>query len=119
MESAAAVLQRLPGEIFISKRKFRQADAAECVRLKRDSASQCLGFTSRPFVTCGLPIKRPSLQWRPSQADLVVELVAIDSLPLYGIGSVDGQEKVFAAESRPSRCRRISSSSYIGRLSPE
>ena len=60
MESASAVLRRLPGEIFISKQKLRQAEAVECVRLKRDSASQSLGFASRPFVLCGLPIKRPA-----------------------------------------------------------
>jgi hypothetical protein len=60
MESAAAVLRRLPGEIFISKQKLRQAQAVECVRLKRDSASQSLGFACRPFVLCGLPIKRPA-----------------------------------------------------------
>ena len=60
MESAAAVLRRLPGEVFISKQKLRQAEAVECVRLKRDSASQSLGFASRPFVLCGLPIKRPA-----------------------------------------------------------
>ena len=60
MESAAAVLRRLRGEIIISKQKLRQAEAVECVRLKRDSASQSLGFASRPFVLCGLPIKRPA-----------------------------------------------------------
>jgi hypothetical protein len=60
MESASAVLRRLPGEIFISKQKLRQAEAVECVRLKRDSASQSLGFASRPFVLCGLPIKKPA-----------------------------------------------------------
>ena len=54
MASAAAVLRRLPGEIFISKQKLRQAEAVECVRLKRDSANQSLGFASRPFVLCGL-----------------------------------------------------------------
>jgi len=60
MESAAAVLRRLPGEIIVSKQKLRQAEAVECVRLKRDCASQSLGFASRPFVLCGLPIKRPA-----------------------------------------------------------
>ena len=29
------------------------------VRRNRDSATQNLGFASRPFVLCGLPIKRP------------------------------------------------------------
>src|SRR5262249_43691475 len=31
----------------------------ELVRAKRESGSQNLGFASRPFVLCGLPIKRP------------------------------------------------------------
>ena len=30
-----------------------------CVRLKRQEANQNLGFASRPFVLCGLPIKKP------------------------------------------------------------
>jgi len=60
MVSAAAVLRRLPGGFIISKQRLRQAEAVECVRLKRDSASQSLGFASRPFVLCGLPIKRPA-----------------------------------------------------------
>ncbi|MGA2592282.1 MAG: hypothetical protein ABSH32_20415 [Bryobacteraceae bacterium] len=60
MESAAAVLRRLPGEFIISKQKLRQAEAVECVRLKRDSANQSLGFAARPFVLCGLPIKQPA-----------------------------------------------------------
>jgi len=36
MDSAGAVLRRLSGEIFISKQKLRQAEAIECLRLKRD-----------------------------------------------------------------------------------
>ena len=30
------------------------------VREKRESETQNLGFSSRPFVLCGLPVKRPS-----------------------------------------------------------
>jgi hypothetical protein len=30
------------------------------VRTNRDAATQNLGFASRPFVLCGLPVKRPS-----------------------------------------------------------
>ena len=29
------------------------------VRQKRESDAQNLGFSSRPFVLCGLPVKRP------------------------------------------------------------
>ncbi len=31
----------------------------QLVRIKRDNVAQNLGFASRPFVLCGLPIKRP------------------------------------------------------------
>jgi hypothetical protein len=40
-------------------RRFRKAETIECVRLRRQSASQNLGFSSRPFVLCGLPVKCP------------------------------------------------------------
>ncbi|HEX4170377.1 MAG TPA: replication protein RepA [Bryobacteraceae bacterium] len=38
---------------------MRQAEVIELVRHKRDNAEQNLGFASRPFVLCGLPVKRP------------------------------------------------------------
>jgi len=41
------------------KQKLRRADAIARVRLKRQEANQTLGFASRPFVVCGLPVKRP------------------------------------------------------------
>jgi hypothetical protein len=60
LEPVASVASRLPGELLISKRKLRQAGAVQLVRLKRETATQNLGFASRPFVLCGLPIKRPA-----------------------------------------------------------
>lgn len=47
-------------EFLVSKRKLRQAEAIQLVRVNRDSQAQNLGFASRPFVLCGLPIKRPA-----------------------------------------------------------
>ncbi|MCU1260945.1 MAG: plasmid encoded RepA protein, partial [Bryobacterales bacterium] len=44
----------------ISKRRLRKVESIECVRLKRESARQNLGFSSRPFVLCGLPVKKPT-----------------------------------------------------------
>jgi hypothetical protein len=44
----------------ISKQQMRRADSIACARLKRQEANQNLGFASRPFVLCGLPVKRPS-----------------------------------------------------------
>ena len=45
--------------LVISKRKLREADAIQMVRRNRESEAQNLGFSSRPFVLCGLPVKRP------------------------------------------------------------
>jgi hypothetical protein len=59
----ADVLKRHFPDLVVSKQKLRRADAIACVRLKRQEANQNLGFTSRPFVLCGLPVKRP----RPGQ----------------------------------------------------
>jgi hypothetical protein len=47
-------------ELIISKRRLRKVESIECVRLKRESTRQNLGFSSRPFVLCGLPVKRPA-----------------------------------------------------------
>jgi len=47
-------------ELLVSKQKLRQAEAIQLVCLQRDSLNQNLGFASRPFVLCELPIKRPA-----------------------------------------------------------
>jgi hypothetical protein len=60
LEPVGSIARRLPGGLVISKRKLRQADAVQLVRLHREGATQNLGFASRPFVLCGLPIKRPA-----------------------------------------------------------
>ncbi len=59
MKSAGAVLKTMLPELVVSKRKLRVAEACCQVRLKREEGSQNLGFSSRPFVLCGLPVKRP------------------------------------------------------------
>ena len=58
-EKAGEFLKRNHPEFVVSKQKLRQAEAIQLVRLKRDNVTQNLGFASRPFVLCGLPIKRP------------------------------------------------------------
>ena len=59
-QSAGSILRSLPGDLVVSKQKLRRAEAIACVRLKRQEANQNLGFASRPFVLCGLPIKKPA-----------------------------------------------------------
>jgi hypothetical protein len=55
-----SVLSERHGDLLISKQKLRQAEAVRLVRINRESGSQILGFASRPFVLCGLPVKRPA-----------------------------------------------------------
>ena len=59
-EKAGDFLKGSHPELVVSKQKLRQAEAIQLVRLKRESVNQNLGFASRPFVLCGLPIKRPA-----------------------------------------------------------
>jgi len=59
LESAGAILKDLSPELRVSKRRMRQTDTIEMVRCRRANSQQAVGFASRPFVLCGLPIKRP------------------------------------------------------------
>jgi len=59
-QSAASILRDLHSDLIVTKQHLRRAEAFACVRLKRQEANQNLGFASRPFVLCGLPIKRPA-----------------------------------------------------------
>lgn len=59
MKSTGAVLKAMVPELVVSKRKLRVAEACCQVRMKREEGNQNLGFSSRPFVLCGLPVKRP------------------------------------------------------------
>ncbi len=59
LERTGQVLQRTHDDLLISKRRLHQAEVIEMVRLNRQSGRQNLGFSSRPFVLCGLPVKRP------------------------------------------------------------
>ncbi len=58
--SVGSILREKHGDLLVSKQKLRQAEAVRLVRVNRESGAQVLGFASRPFVLCGLPIKRPA-----------------------------------------------------------
>jgi Plasmid encoded RepA protein len=84
-EAASAILRHTHPDLIVSKRKLRKADAIELVRGRRESAQQSLGFASRPFVLCGLPIKKPK------QGELLHErrngkfLLQVTGHPSYGL----------------------------------
>jgi hypothetical protein len=43
----------------ISKRKLRQVESIHLIREQRENRTQQLAFHARPFVLCGLPLRRP------------------------------------------------------------
>lgn len=59
LEPAGTILRSTHPDLVVSKQKLRRAEVIELVRAKRETANQTLGFASRPFVLCGLPVKRP------------------------------------------------------------
>ena len=59
MESVGSALKRTVPELVVSKQKLRQAEGSCMVRLKREEGKQNVGFSSRPFVLCGLPVRKP------------------------------------------------------------
>lgn len=59
MEKISEIAPKVVGEFVVSKRKLKQAEAIEIVRTKRESGQQDLMFGSRPFILCGLPVRRP------------------------------------------------------------
>ena len=56
--SVAQVGEILP-RLGITKRRFKQVESICLVREQRVSGRQELAFNARPFVLCGLPLRRP------------------------------------------------------------
>ena len=59
LEHTSEILNKMRPGPAPTSRRLRKVESIECVRLRRQSACQNLGFSSRPFVLCGLPIKCP------------------------------------------------------------
>ncbi len=58
---AGDVLRETHGEFIVSRYRLKQAEGIALVRSKRESGRQSLAFASRPFILCGLPIRRPPM----------------------------------------------------------
>jgi hypothetical protein len=59
LETTRSILQRTSPELVVSKYRLRQVDGISLIRQNREVGSQRLAFSSRPFVLCGLPYRRP------------------------------------------------------------
>lgn len=64
MEKASDILKQLEAKgqgtgLTVSKQKLRRIESIEMARLGDTPQKQELVYSSRPFVLCGLPVKRP------------------------------------------------------------
>ena len=75
----------MPGELVVSKQRLRRSEAMACVRLKRQEANQNLGFASRPFVFCGLPVKKPAAGQLLHERRNGQFLLQVTGHPAYGL----------------------------------
>ena len=92
MESAGASLKRMLPELVVSKQKLRQAEGTCMVRMKRKEGKQNVGFSSRPFVLCGLPVRKPPTGenlYERRNGDFVLQ---ITGHPSYGLPF--GQDRI-------------------------
>ncbi len=55
----AVPLQSVARSIGITKRRFKQVESICLIREQRAAGRQELAFNARPFVLCGLPLRRP------------------------------------------------------------
>jgi plasmid replication initiation protein len=58
LQPAGDILCQTYADLIVSKQKLEKARGIELVRIKRDQRAQDLCFNSRPFVLCGLPVRR-------------------------------------------------------------
>jgi hypothetical protein len=56
---AGDVLKEIAGDIVISRIALQRAEGIELIRTNREQGRQPLAYSTRPFVLCGLPIRRP------------------------------------------------------------
>src|SRR6201991_3995504 len=92
MDSAGAALKGRVAELLFSKQKLRQAAGSCIVRVKREEGKQNAGFSSRPFVLCGLPVRQPptgELLYERRNGDFVQQ---ITGHPNYGLPF--GQDRI-------------------------
>ena len=72
-------------ELILSKHKLKRIESCELVRELRDQGRQDLAFHSRPFVLCGLPIRRSeagTLKYARRNGRFVLEIIGH---PDYGL----------------------------------
>jgi hypothetical protein len=59
LQPAREILNGIRLAPSIGERRIRKAEAIECVRMRRQSARQNVGFSSRPFASTCSPLSSP------------------------------------------------------------
>ena len=66
-------------QLRITKRRLKQLEAIQLVREQRDTRTQEVSYNARPFVLCGLPLRRPpadELVYTRCNGSFVLEITA-------------------------------------------
>jgi hypothetical protein len=58
LNSVGTILRDQYPELIVSRQKLKQAERVQLIRQRRKDTNQTLCFSSRPFVLCGLPVRR-------------------------------------------------------------
>ena len=64
-------------DLILTPQKRRKVEGISMVRVNRDAGTQTIGYNSRPFVICGLPIHKPKagqLTFSRRNGDLVLDI---------------------------------------------
>jgi Plasmid encoded RepA protein len=61
-DTSIPVVRSILPSIGISKFRLKQLQAISLIREERDAANQKLAYNARPFVLCGIPLRRPPQQ---------------------------------------------------------
>ncbi len=85
LQRAGAVLRERHAGLIVSKQKLGQAEAVSMVRANREAVTQNLGFASRPFVLCGLPVKRPAAGTLLHERRNGLFVLQVTGHPAYGL----------------------------------
>jgi len=57
---AETVIRQNHGDLLVSRYRLKHAEGIALVRSNREAGRQSLAFAARPFILCGLTIRRPT-----------------------------------------------------------
>ena len=89
-QQVGSLLREVHPDLIISKPRLRKVESIECVRPRREKARQNLGFSSRPFVLCSLPVRRPqdgSLLHERRNGRFILQVIGHPGYGLIAVGT--------------------------------